>query len=122
MGVVRGGCDRFGGGGMSDMKRRKSLLAAHSVALHVQVVAPVPPSSVTVTCQAFSPEQPNVDVNFHRDRNGVQQLAEALGVVATTRPHSKTDPQLYTEAIAEVAGIPVSVWTLEDAPEMDGAA
>ncbi|MGI3198467.1 hypothetical protein ACRJ4B_15925 [Streptomyces sp. GTA36] len=107
---------------MSDMQRRTSLLAAHSVALHVQVVAPVPPTSVMVTCQAFSPERPNVDVNFHRNRDGVQQLAEALGVEATTRPYSKTDPQMYTAATAVVAGIPVTIWTLEDAAETGGAS
>ncbi|MEU3507607.1 hypothetical protein ABZ733_06725 [Streptomyces longwoodensis] len=103
---------------MSDSLRRKNLLAAHSAALHLQVVSPVPPSSVTVTCHTFSPSEPSVDVNFHMDRDGVERLAEALGVEATTRPHSKTDPQLYTVATAEVAGIPVRIWTLVDAPEV----
>ncbi|MET9142393.1 hypothetical protein [Streptomyces sp. NPDC004042] len=107
---------------MSDTQRRKSLLAAHSVALHVQVVSPVPPSSVMVTCHTFSPDEPSVDVNFHMDRNGVQQLARALGVEATTQPHSKTDPQMYTVATAEVAGIPVKIWTLEDVPETGAAS
>jgi hypothetical protein len=103
---------------MSDMQRRESLLAAHSVALHVQVLAPIPPSKVTVECHTFSPDEPSVNVHFHMDRDGVEQLAEALGVEATTRPHSKTDPQLYTVATAEVAGIPVKIWTLVDAPEV----
>lgn len=103
---------------MSDTQRRKSLLAAHSVALHVQVVAPVPPTSVMVTCHTFKPGEPSVDVNFHQDPDGVRRLAEALGVEATTRPHSKTSPQLYTVATAEIAGIPVEIWTLVDAPEV----
>jgi hypothetical protein len=107
---------------MSAPQRRKSLLAAHSVALHVQVVAPVPPSSVMVTCHTFKPDEPSVDVNFHQDPDGVQRLAEVLGVEATTRPHSKTSPQLYTAATAEVAGIPVKVWTLTDAPKTGGAS
>ncbi|PNG19732.1 hypothetical protein [Streptomyces cahuitamycinicus] len=103
---------------MSDTQRRQSLLAAHSAALYVQVVSPVPPSTVTVACHTFAPGEPSVDVNFHMDRDGVQQLAEALGVETTTRPHSKTDPQMYTVATAVVAGIPVKIWTLEDAPEV----
>ncbi|QCX81119.1 hypothetical protein C9F11_37680 [Streptomyces sp. YIM 121038] len=103
---------------MSDSQRRKSLLAAHSVALHVQVVAPVPPSSVTIMCHAFSPTEPSVDINFHVDRDGVQQLAEVLGVGTTTRQHSTTDPQLYTVATAEIAGIPVKIWTLMDPLEV----
>ncbi|MGQ5576035.1 hypothetical protein [Streptomyces sp. ECR3.8] len=99
---------------MSDSQRRKSLMAAHSVALHVQVVAPVPPTSVMVTCHTFKPDEPSVDVNFHQDPDGVQRLAEALGVEATTRRHTKTSPQLYTAATAEVAGIAVEIWTLTD--------
>lgn len=103
---------------MSDSQRRQSLLAAHSVALHVQVVSPVPPSTVTVACLAFAPDEPSVDVNFYMDRVGVERLAEVLGVEAATRPHSETDPQLYTVATAEVAGVPVKIWTLMDAPEV----
>jgi len=106
---------------MSDSQRRKSMLAAHSVALHVQVVAPIPPSTVSVECQAFSPTKPSVDVNFYRNADGVHQLAKALGVEATTGPHSETDPQLYTVAKAVVADVPVKIWTL-DAPEAGGAA
>lgn len=103
---------------MSDAQRRRSLLAAHSVALHVQVVAPVPPTSVMVTCHTLSPDKPSVDVNFHKNPDGVEQLAAALGVEATTQPHSATNPQMYTVATAEVAGIEVQIWTLMDAPEV----
>lgn len=105
---------------MSFSQRRKSLLAAHSVALHVQLLAPVPPTTVAVTCHSFSPDKPSVDVNFHMDTDGVRQLAEALSVETETRPHSKTDPQLYTVAKAVVADIPVKIWTLMDAPETGG--
>jgi hypothetical protein len=105
---------------MSDSQRRKSLLAAHSVALHVHIMSPVPPTSVMVTCHTFKPDEPSVDVNFHEDPDGVQQLAAVLGVEATTRPHSPTNSQLYTVATAEVAGIPVEIWTLTTAPEVSG--
>jgi hypothetical protein len=106
---------------MSDTQRRKNLLAAHSVALHVQVLAPVPPSMVSVICHTFSPDAPEVDVNFHMDLDGVQQLAEVLGVEATTRPHTaKAGSDLYTMAKAAIAGIPVKIWTLTDAPETGG--
>lgn len=107
---------------MSDSQRRKSLLAAHSVALHVQALSPVPPTTVTVTCYSFSPTESSVDVNFHMDLDGVLRLAEALGVETTTRPHSESDPQVYTVANAVVEGIPVKIWTLLDAPESGGAA
>ncbi|MEU8717519.1 hypothetical protein [Streptomyces sp. NPDC048663] len=107
---------------MSNSQRRRSLLAAHSVALHVTVLSPVPPTTVMVTCHAFSPGKPSVDVNFYMDRGGVEQLAAALGVEPTTRPHSKTDPQMYTVADAVVASVPVKIWTLLDAPETGGAA
>ncbi|MFE3169287.1 hypothetical protein [Streptomyces sp. NPDC059224] len=105
---------------MSDVQRKKSLMAAHSVALHVQVVSPVPPTTVTVTCYSFSPRKSHVDVSFHMDLDGVEQLAKVLGVETTTRPHSETDPQMYTVANAVVAGIPVKIWTLLDAPKEDG--
>ena len=105
---------------MSVSQRRKRRLAAHSVALHVQLLAPVPPSTVAVSCRSFSPDQPNVNVNFHRDPDGVRQLAEALGVEVTSGPHTKTDPDIYTVATAVVADIPVKIWTLTDAPETGG--
>lgn len=103
---------------MSESQRRKSLLAAHSVALHVQHLAPIPPNTIGVTCHSFSPDQPSVDVNFYRDPDGVRQLAEALGVDVKSGPHSKNDPQIYTVATAEVAGIPLTIWTLTEAPEV----
>jgi hypothetical protein len=106
---------------MNEPQRRKSLLSAHSVALHVQMLSPVPPTTITVNCYAFSPESANVDVNFHMDRDGVEQLAAALGVETTTRTHSETDPQIYTVATAVVSDVPVRIWTLLDAPKSVGA-
>ncbi|MFD5031658.1 hypothetical protein ACFWM0_14770 [Streptomyces sp. NPDC058405] len=101
--------------------QRRSLLAAHSVALYVQQVAPIPPSTVSVQCQSFAPDEPSVDVNFFRSPEGVRLLAGALGVEVTEGPHSATSPRLYTEAVADVSGIPVTIWSLTDAPETGGA-
>lgn len=103
-------------------RRQKSLLAAHSVALYIQQVAPVPPTTISVTCRAFAPDAPSLDVAFYCDPEGVKGLAAALGAEVTERPHTATNPALYTSARAEVCGISVKIWTLGDAPETGGAS
>ncbi|MCL7377421.1 hypothetical protein [Streptomyces sp. 35G-GA-8] len=101
--------------------QRRSLLAAHSVALYVQQVGPIPPSTVSVQCHDFAPDSPSVDVNFFKNPEGVRLLAAALGAKVTEGPHSATSSRLYTEALADVSGIPVTIWSLADAPETGGA-
>ncbi|NUH35320.1 hypothetical protein HUF15_00800 [Streptomyces samsunensis] len=84
------------------------------MAEQIVTLSPIVPNDVTVTCHPFAPDAPSVDVYFHHSREGVETLAEALGVTADTRPHREENPRLFVSASVVVSSVPVRVWSLLD--------
>lgn len=105
-------------------QQRQGLTAALAVASQMILTSPLPPSSVTVTCNPFAVDAPSVEVNFYgaTAEQGVTLLAEALSVTATTQPHTRTDATPYVSAHAEVASVPVRVWALLSGSNATGVA
>ncbi|MFE4671039.1 hypothetical protein [Streptomyces sp. NPDC056723] len=98
-------------------QQRQSLIAAHSAALRLLTLAPIPPTEISVRCPAHAPEEPSLDVHFYRNPEGVRLLAATLDAAVSAGPHSATRPALYTSAATDVSRIPVLIWTLETEPE-----
>ncbi|MEU7155120.1 hypothetical protein [Streptomyces chrestomyceticus] len=96
--------------------QRRGYTAALAVIEQVVTLSPIVPTSATVSCPHFAPEEPTVEVMFHQSAEGVEGLAQTLGAMATTTPFRPTDPRPYAESNAVVAGVPVRAWALLDLP------
>lgn len=96
--------------------QRRSYMAALSAAEHVVSVCPQLPSSVTINCGNWAPDEASIRLYFHDSEAGVAALARELAVETTTRPHGDDKPAPYTSLNAVVNDIPVEAWTLGDDP------
>ncbi|MFJ5675007.1 hypothetical protein [Streptomyces sp. NPDC093097] len=96
----------------NDDAQRRGHLAALSAATLIVMHSPVVPNDITVRCNDFAPDSPQISVFFYESAAGVEQLAQSLGAQATTRPFRDTDPRPYVSMTATLDGIPVEAWTL----------
>ncbi|MEU4205624.1 hypothetical protein AB0F64_37630 [Streptomyces sp. NPDC026294] len=96
--------------------QRRGHMAALAVTERVIGLSPIVPTTVTVECAPYAPEEPGVEAHFHRSAEGVEALAQALGVTAKTTPFGPDDRRPYVEMHSVVAGVPVRAWTLLDIP------
>ncbi|MEV5598415.1 hypothetical protein [Streptomyces sp. NPDC052496] len=96
--------------------QRRGYTAALAVIEQVVTLCPIVPTTVTAECAHYAPEEPGVEMHFHRSAEGVRALAQALGAAATTAPFGPDDPRPYVEMTTVVAGVPVRAWALLDAP------
>ncbi|WP_275462109.1 hypothetical protein [Streptomyces noursei] len=92
--------------------QRRGHLAALAVAVQIVKRSPLLPTDVQTACRSFAPDEPCIRLYFHQSAAGVEQLARALGVEATTEPFRDGDPRPYVSMTATVDGIPVEAWTL----------
>lgn len=86
------------------------------------MLASVPPTSVRISCNKFAPDEPEMDVAFHRDPDSVRSLAAKLEIEVSEGPHAEDDPSVFTVANGEISGIPVRIWSLIPASTEGGAS
>ncbi|OKI04960.1 hypothetical protein A6A06_09725 [Streptomyces sp. CB02923] len=96
--------------------QRRGYTAALAVVEQILALSPIVPTTVTVQCAHYAPEEPSVEVYFHQSADGVEALAQTLGATVTTTPFRPRDPRPYVEMNAVVAGLPVRAWALLDIP------
>ncbi|MFC5144230.1 hypothetical protein [Streptomyces aureoversilis] len=86
--------------------------AALAVAEHLLNISPVPPREVTTTYSGHALDTPRVDLHFFGSSDGVEALAEVLGVPAESGPHAINADSTYTSMTTMLAGVTVRAWSL----------
>ncbi|MGW1840588.1 hypothetical protein [Streptomyces sp. NPDC002067] len=100
--------------------QRRGYLAAFETASLVLGLSPIVPAHLRSECPSYAPHERVVDVYFHRSADGVQQLANALGVEVSRSPFEEDSSRQYVEMSAEVQGVAVHAWTLLPADAVGG--
>ncbi|MGE7432785.1 hypothetical protein [Kitasatospora sp. NPDC001175] len=72
------------------------------------------PNQITITCRPQTPEKVKIEAFVLRDVEAVTRWHAVVGGELTSEPHGEQSVRWLVRA--ELAGIPLELWTLVDAP------
>lgn len=78
----------------------------------------LPPHSLTFQGAPFNSGPYTLEMNFHRNPEGLAEWADALGLAVTVKDHHGSS-RPHAEARGDVYGVQVRMWALGDEVEYD---
>ncbi|NUP24145.1 MAG: hypothetical protein HOZ81_50435 [Streptomyces sp.] len=102
-----------------DDARHTQYVAALAAASRLLATISPQPTAIEIRCYTFTPEVVEIRANAHKDLGALQQWQTQLGgdLVHDIYPSGG----IHWSLSVEIAGVPVELWTLLDAPEAEQA-